>query len=116
MADVTAGDLVTALNTAWTTGTYAKPVNGIGGAGFSADPKIGKQNLIERADISKPALYASLKQTFRIWFAHPDELAINNCITLINALTLASTIVLSPSNTWFDGTHYNCMLEIVIIQ
>ena len=116
MTDATAAIIATALNAAWNTGTYPKPIDGFGASGFTTTIYPDRRNLIERTDITRPALYSSLRQKFRIWFSHPTDAALTYCISLINALTLASTIVLNPSGTWFDGTNYNCLLEIVTIQ
>ena len=116
MTDCTAAILVTALNAAWNTGTYPKPIDGFGASGFTTTIYTDRRNLVEQTEISRAALYASLRQKFRIWFSHPTAAALPYCITLINALTCASTIVLSPSQYWFDGTNYNAILEIVTIQ
>jgi hypothetical protein len=118
MTDCTATIIATALNAAWNVAGsgYAKPVDGFGASGFTTTIYNDRRNLIERTDIARPALYASLRQTFRIWYSHPVDAALTYCISLINALTVASTVVLTPSSTWFDGTNYNCLLEIVTIQ
>ena len=116
MVDATVALIVSALNTAWQTGTHAKPLDGIGASGFTAVVYPDRKNSIQRVEIQRGGTHASLRQTFRIWFAHPTEAAIDYCITLINALTLASTIVCTPAVTWYDTNGYNAIIELVTIQ
>jgi hypothetical protein len=116
MTDATATLIATALNTAWNTGTYAKPVDGRGASGFTASFYENKANHIERLEMQRSGTYASLRQVFRIWLVHPTEAAIDYTIGLVNAMTLASTIVCNPAQVWYDSNGFNAIIDVVTIQ
>ena len=116
MTDATAAIIATALNAAWNTGSYPKPIDGRGASGFTSSFYENKANIIERIEIQRGATYASLRQVFRIWLVHPTEAAIDYTIGLVNAMTLASTIVCNPTQVWYDSNGYNAIIDVVTIQ
>ena len=113
MADVTASDIVTALNAAWDDKTYAKPMPG---SGFTSGSNI-PFNDVRRVSSQQAGTYASTKQVFHIWFRHPTEAAINYLNDRINALTVASTITVRPMITGrAPNGEYEASVEFECIQ
>lgn len=117
MTLVTASSLATAVNAAWNTETHAKPVTPAG-SGFVTDWRTCRHNLIEEVGPGgRPHSYASKRGVFTILMRHPTEAAIDYLNTIVNALTIASTIHCSIlSRQRLASGEFESVFKVVIKQ